>query len=148
MLTDRIRRTPGPGQLALVRALLVLALLTPFGCGPGPDPSTDAGGREVATHFLDQLREGQVEPAWQATTTEFKSLMGLESLRGFLKARPALRSSAEHVTARDARRDGRVMAEHVFRATATVRGKPATTTVVVLVARDGDRWAVEQVRVE
>ncbi len=147
----RTELEPRPVRVVLLRpgvATILLALCALVGCGRGADPATEAGGREAATQFLDRLRAGQIEPAWEATTAEFKSLMGLESLRDFVKGRPALRSPAEHVSARDARRDGRIMAEHVFRATGTVRGKPATATVIVLVARDGDRWAVEQVRPE
>ena len=73
--------------------------------------------------------------------------MGLESLRDYTKAHPALKAPAEHAESRDVSLGGRAMSECVFHATAKVRGKPVPATITVLVApEDGGR--VERVVVQ
>lgn len=118
------------------------------GCGGSFLGGSSGDGRGAATHFLTELREGRLEPAWQGTTSEFKSLMGLENLRDCVKTHPALKNSAEYVEARDATRNGKSMVEHVFRAEARVRGKAVESTVKVLVAAGGGSWSVEHLSVE
>jgi len=132
-------------RLAVIAACFAL---TPAGCGAsGPGPNAD--GREAAAQFLGDLRADRLGPAWQGTTPEFKSLMGLESLRDCVKAHTALKGPAEYVESRDASRDGRAMVEHVFKAEGRTRGKPVTSTVKLLVTRAGDgSWSVEYLRVE
>ena len=118
------------------------------GCGGSFLGGSSGDGRGAATQFLTELREGRLEPAWQGTTSEFKSLMGLENLRDCVKTHPALKGPADYVEARDAARDGRTMVEHVFRAEGRIRGKPVTSTVKVLVAAGDGDWGVEHLRIE
>ena len=54
--------------------------------------------------FLDELRAGRLEPAWQGTSTEFKSLMGLENLRDYVKTHPALKAPGRVCRVPDVRR--------------------------------------------
>ena len=78
----------GRGRIALV----VLALA--FAGGPGCSqsaPEADAG-RAIASAFLDEIRQGRVDAAWAGTTAEFKSMLGLEGLRGLVRKNRALRS--------------------------------------------------------
>ncbi len=131
-------------RLAVHAAFFGLVLA---GCGvSGPKAGDD--GREAAARFLDDLRAGRLDPAWQGTSSEFKSLMGLEGLRDCVKAHPALKGPAEYVEARDAAREGRAMVEHVFRAEGRLRNKAVTSTVKVLVAVGDGKWGVENLRVE
>jgi len=132
-------------RLAMACSLLGLTFAgcgRPLGGAPGGD------GRDAASHFLGELRAGHLEPAWQETTPDFKSLMGLENLRDYVKRHPALKGPAEYAESRDAARDGRPMVEHVFKAQAHTRGKTVPATVKVLVAAENGGWGVGHVTVE
>jgi hypothetical protein len=122
-------------------AFLLLALA---GCG-GAGSAGGEGGREAAVQFLDDLRAGRVEPAWQATSTEFKSLMGHESLRDYVKAHPALKGPAEYAESRPI--EG-ALTECRFRATTKTKGKSVPATIKVLVGPTGEGWRVEKLSVE
>jgi hypothetical protein len=117
------------------------------GCGRSAG-QWDEQARTSAVQFLDELRTGRLEPAWQSCSTEFKSLMGLENLRDYVKTHAALKSPAEFTEARPIDRNGQTMAECRFRGTWKQRGKEVTTTIKVLVASADEGWKVEQVAVE
>lgn len=136
-------------RFAIRTGMLAILLGLPHpGCG-GPGGSAASGaGREAASHFLEELRAGRLRPAWEGTTPEFKSLMGLENLRDYVKAHPALKGPAEYVESRDAARDDHAMVEHVFRANARIRGKTVPARVKVLVAAADGNWGVEHLSVE
>lgn len=105
-------------------------------------------GRAVAAQFLDQVRAGQLEAAWQGCSTEFKSLTGVENLRDYVKAHPAPKAPAEFGEARAVDRKGRSMEEYVFRGTAKVRGKTAPATIRVPLAHGDAGWQAEHLSVE
>lgn len=123
-----------------------LALIT-VGCGRTGTAVNDEP-RAIAVRFLDELRAGKLQPAWQGASTEFKSLMGLENLRDYVKRHPALKASAEYSESRTIDRDGRALVESVFHATPRVRGKPVPAKIKVLLAAGTDGWKVEQLVVE
>jgi hypothetical protein len=124
-----------------------MAALLVAGCGGSGGPWYEQA-RTAAVQFLDELRAGRLEPAWQGCSIEFKSLMGLENLRDYVKTHAALKSAAEFAEARPIQRNGQAMAECRFRGTSKQRGKEVTTTIKVLVASAGEGWKVEQVVVE
>jgi hypothetical protein len=133
-------RRPG-GRTAVIAAPLVA------GCG-GSGGQWDEPARTAAAQFLDELRAGRLEPAWRGCSTEFKSLMGLENLRDYVKVHVALKSAAEFTEARPIQRNGQTMAECRFRGLSKRRGKEVTATIKVLVASADEGWKVEQVVVE
>jgi hypothetical protein len=135
------RWSRGPATIATLTALVIT------GCSR-PASEVGDGGRAAAVRFLDELRAGRLEPAWQGSSAEFKSLMGLESLRDYVKAHPALKAPAEYAETRAIDRNGRSMTECVFHATTKLRGKPATATIRVLLAPGDDGWEVEHLAVE
>lgn len=124
-----------------------MVLLLAAGCGGSGGP-WDEQARTAAAQFIDELRVGRLEPPWQGCSAEFKSLMGLENLRDYVKAHAALKSTAEFTEARPIQRNGQMMAECRFRGTSKHRGKEVTTTIKVLVASAGEGWKVEQVAAE
>ncbi|WP_165244917.1 hypothetical protein [Paludisphaera soli] len=128
-------------------ASFALVALMGAGCGRSGTQAVDES-RAAAERFLGEVREGRFQPAWDGGSTEFKSLMGVETLRDLVKAHPALKSPAEFAESRAIERDGLAQSECVFRATAKVRGKPVTATIKVLVAPDADGWKVERLSVE
>ena len=123
-------------------ALLALALA---GCGRSAS-EVDELGRTAASGFLDELRDGQIEPAWEGASAEFKSLMGLESLRDFVATHPALRAPAEYAESRPSEQGG--MTEYVFEATPPSAGASAPGTIKVLVSEGADGCEVEHLSVE
>ena len=128
------------------RAAVIAALLV-RGCdGSGEEWHEQA--RTAAVGFLDELRAGRLEPAWQGCSTEFKSLMGLENLRDYVRTHAALKSTAEFTEARPINRNGQTMAECLFTGSSKQRGKEVTSTIKVLVASADQGWKVEQVAVE
>lgn len=137
----------GSGWSNCVHISLILITLLSVGCGR-TGSAVDGATRAIAVRFLDELRAGNLEPAWQSSSTEFKSLMGIENLRDYVKAHPALKVPAEYADSRTIDRDGRTLAEYRFHATARVRGKPVPATIKVLLASGDDGWKVEQLAVE
>jgi hypothetical protein len=128
---------------------LALTALALAGCGQA-DVTGGGEARAVAARFLDDVRAGRYEVAWQGTSTEFKSLMGVENLRDYVKSHPALRSPAEHVESRATVRGGHSMTDSVFRATPLARRgkKSVRATIRVLLAPEGEAWKVEKLSVE
>lgn len=125
----------------------VLIVVVAVGCGR-TGSAGDEDGRAIAVRFLDDLRAGKLEPAWQGSSTEFKSLMGVENLRDYVKTHPALKAPAEYAESRTIDRDGLSMVEHIFHATTQVRRKPVSATIKVLLAAGDDGWKVEHLAVE
>jgi hypothetical protein len=125
----------------------MIAALLVAGCG-WSGRQWDEQARSAAAQFLDELKAGRLQPAWQNCSTEFKSLMGLENLRDYVKTHAALKSAAEFTEARPVERNGQTMAECRFRGTSKLRGKEVTNTIKVVVASAGEGWKVEQVAVE
>jgi hypothetical protein len=149
--------------MRIVRAVSGLGLAVAASClgiACVGDSSAPADGRAAATSFLDEIRAGRVEPAWRATTVEFKSLMGLDSLRDYVRAHPALKGKAEFLDGRTVKSSGPELAEYTFRAIppppakARGRGKkagpaqPASATIRVTTAREDGTLKVERLAIE
>jgi len=139
--------TERPGTLHCIATVAMLALAS-AGCGAGSEPPKDAS-QQAASKFLEDLRAGKVEAAWQETSTEFKSLMGLGSLKDYVKAHPALKAPAEFAEVRNIEREGHFMAECKFHSSAKVKGKSAPAMIDVIVgSSDGGEWKVEKLSVQ
>jgi len=136
-----------PATSRFIRYLAAAALLSAVGCGQAFAPDSDSG-KLIATGFLDDLRAGKVEDAWQGASTEFKSLMGLHSLKDLVKRHPALKAPAEFAERRPVELNGRKLAEHVFLGTSKVRGKPVPSTIKVLLGAEHGGLRVEKLSVE
>lgn len=136
-----------PGVPRLLATAVTLALIS-SGCGAGADPPKDAS-RQTALRFLEELKAGRIEAAWQGTSTEFKSLMGLGALKDFVKTHPALKGPVESADMEKVEREGHVMAKCRFHGSAKVKGKSVPATIDVFVgSSDGGEWKVEKVSVE
>lgn len=122
--------------------LLLLAGLAFYFLFRAASPPGQDEGRRVATQFLDALRSGQVDAAWESTSAEFKSMLGLEGFRDYIRKHPALTAPADCSEVIPQTRNGLALAECVFRPT---DGK---ATIRVLVAREAEAPRVEHVTVE
>ena len=83
-----------PKRRQILTWLVIPTLAAGLACGK-TSPAQIDGGRGVASAFLDELRAGRIDPAWQTTTVEFRSLMGSDSLRDYVRTHPALKGTAE-----------------------------------------------------
>lgn len=120
------------------RAVIGLVLLA--GCG-SPPTLPDAEGRQIAEAFLADIRGGQADAAWADTGTDFKSYMGRDAFRAFVKATPALRGPAEFGDCKMTEVNGLRVAECTF------KPKAGGLIRVDLSPADG-RWRVERLAVE
>lgn len=137
---------------------MLLALGLPFAVCIGIACDRVSGGRleegrRVAESFLEEVRGGRTDQAWQSTTVEFKSLMGSGSLRDYVRARPVFRSPAEYVDARPLETGGGRLVEFLFRATPPPpKGHPRKTmgpqTIRVMVDFGETPARVERLAVE
>lgn len=146
----RTRKQPVFEPLALAGVLGLAVVLA--GCSQSASEAA-SDGRDLATRFLDDLRAGQVQAAWERTSTDFKSLMGLESLRDYVKTHPALKGPAEFSGSRPVERNGIALTEYEFRATPpqTSRRKAASAspaTVKLLVIQQAEGPVIELLSVE
>jgi hypothetical protein len=127
-------------------AALVLAL---SGCHRAGPPERD--GRACAEAFLAAIRGGQVEPAWQSTSDEFKSIMGLGSFLELVAQHPALRSEAVYDSTVTRDSEGLSLAECVFHATPPASGRKTQalpTTIKVLLSAPDAEWKVDHLALE
>lgn len=97
---------------------------------PSDNPQT------VAVAFLDLVRAGHVDKAWEATGAEFKSFMGREQFRLFVKKHGEMKVSAA---------PGEVANEGALRHCSFMCGK---LKLAVIVGVSDGRWRVEGVRPE
>lgn len=131
---------------------LVAAAALGAGCGRTSPAQVDAG-QEVAATFLEELRAGRVAPAWQGTTVEFKSLMGSDALRDYVRAHPAFQARAEFVASESVESGRGRMVAYRFRATPPPGKKkpktpPPPATIRVLLDFTADPPRVERLNVE
>jgi len=131
-------------RLRHVFAPLALALaLVCAGCGGGAAPEPDAS-RDVAARFLDEIRAGKAEAAWEGTSTEFKSLLGRDGFVAYVRKHPALKEKEPplFVSFNSAERNGIPVGECAFRSASK------KSAVKVLVAKENGTWKVERLTVD
>lgn len=146
----RILRTVAGFGLAVAVSCLGIA------CVGGS--AVPADGQAAATTFLEEIRAGRIEPAWRATSVEFKSLMGLGTLRDYVRTHPALKGQAEFVEGRPVKSGGPELVEYKFRATAPPpakgrgkkagSGRSASATIRVTTAREDGILKVDRLVLE
>lgn len=136
-------RKRGGRSLPIVLAVLALATVSLWlvwslrRAAAPPD-----NGREIATAFLDDLRNNRVDAAWAGTTAEFKSFLGRERLHAFVRSQPVLKTDLAFSDSQEFEANGIRLIAYIFRAPAT----PAA--VRVLLAKEQGQWKVERLTVE
>lgn len=146
-VNDRYRRARTGKALAVVALVIVILGATGWivagwlaGASSAPD-----GGREIATTFLQQIREGKANAAWEATTAEFKSDQGRESFLLYVRQNRSLAQAAEFISTQEVSANNLPRTECVFRVASPARGKG---TLRVLLANERGTWKVERLTVE
>ena len=128
--------------LPWLRRVLVVALVLSAGCGSEP-PLPEETGRPIADTFLDEIRKGNVDTAWNGTSAEFKSLMGLDSFRRYVKSHPALKNPANFQEGKRIDKPPMKLAECVY-----AIDKPKATKVRLILAPENDVWKVERLEAD
>lgn len=127
-------------QRLLLPLLLLGMLVSCEGCGRGV---TQPQAADVATAFLEAIRQGQVTEAWQETSTDFKSAMGHDRIKVFVKSQPVLRESSTLFSEGTVEVQGRPYHRCLF----TPASGRKQVVVLLRAERAGD-WKVERLLVE
>lgn len=128
------------------RWTISLSLLAGFiaaGCGGSVPPQAE--GRAAAEPFLENIRNDKVDAAWESTSAEFKSDMGRENFRRFVKGHPVLKQPLDFSAYEPNQTNGLAFGACDFK---TPQSAPASAKVRILVAREDNQWKVERVIVE
>ncbi|MBX6311748.1 MAG: hypothetical protein IRY99_02320 [Isosphaeraceae bacterium] len=91
---------------------------------------------------MRDIRDGKIDSAWSGTTAEFKSFMGREQFRAYVRAHRALSEPSEFSAAQAVSRNGLPMTEYIF------RPRSGASTIKVLLAREQGQWKPERLTVE
>lgn len=120
-----------------IYAILLIAVAL-GGCNSTPSLPADQG-QSIAEAFLNDIRSGKVDNAWQETTPEFKSLMGKEAFRDYVKRRPALKSETKFESAKPNQSSTMKLVEFQFSA-----DKPKPLKITVMLSPSENAWRVER----
>jgi hypothetical protein len=121
-------------------------IATLAGCRRSPPPADAATTQRVADAFLEQLRGGQYDAAWESTTAEFKSDEGRESFAKYVMSKPQLRQPLNFISYEVADQNGLKRGQCIYEPASASKSGPAR--IRLLVAQDGGQWRVEGIFVE
>lgn len=97
-VTNRERVTSsraGMAKIWVTAALVMTAMLVVAGVWLMRGEVTASGADDEAIRFLEMIRTGEVDRAWEDTTPEFKSFLGRDRFRKTVKANPAFQHPSE-----------------------------------------------------
>lgn len=133
------RQRSGRSRLLVLAPLLVVLAAAAgwYWLRPSTQPGLDEG-RSVAESFLEAIRAGTPEAAWESTTAEFKSASGRESFVSQVRALPALREHLEFISAQTVTVQNEPRTEYLFR-------EPKTgATVRIVIGKEAGQWKVDR----
>lgn len=137
----RHRSTDRPARTWLVVLLAILAALgvvvywksTQLPAQPAVEELVAIGER-----FLQQVREGETEAAWESTTVEFKSAQGKEHFKGYVKSHAVLGKPMEFISAQQ------VLVQEQPRTELLYREPESGDTIRVLLGHERGKWKVDR----
>ncbi|NLS90982.1 MAG: hypothetical protein GXX96_02190 [Planctomycetaceae bacterium] len=97
---------------------------------------------KTASLFLEDIRHDRVDAAWSGTTAEFKSFMGKDRLRQFVRTHSVLKEPTEFLEFQMISINGLPLAECTFRSSI------GASTIHVLLANEAGQWKVERLLVD
>jgi hypothetical protein len=100
------------------------------------------GAKQQATTFLEQIRSGQIDEAWAATSADFKSMYGRDRFHQYVKAHPVLKVEMEFVNCQFVTEGELRLAKCQF--------KPlgATGQIEVVLHPETDRWRIGRLSID
>lgn len=125
----------------LMAGLLLLSAVVGCSLSGESEVVTEEQGRPVAEKFLELIRGGKAEDAWDSTTAEFKSAEGRESFIRSLKGRKFLSESLTFDSVQTADMNGTKRNEFRF-------NSKDGHTVTVIVGPENDEWKVDWLKIE
>jgi hypothetical protein len=117
-----------------------------WGCGGRSAPAEAAVGQRVADQFLAQIREGQLDAAWQSTSAEFKSDEGRESFVREVKSKAFFRQPMTFVKYEVGDLNGLKRGQCFYESAKGGKGPAARLRIVV--GQDAGEWRVDGMFVE
>jgi hypothetical protein len=124
--------------VVLLVVFVVLAIVVFFTWRSAPTQPDLEEGRAVAESFLELVRKGQPQQAWESTTSEFKSAQGRESFVQYVKKHPALAAPLNFVSVQTVTLQNSPRAEYLYR---SADGK----NVRLLAGNERGTWRVDRV---
>lgn len=143
-----IEQQANPRPLLLkISGVLFLGLAVWLGYGWWNRPHLKQNeGLNIAAEFLQSIRKGAVDQAWESTTAEFKSAFGRENFRKWVRNHPVVMKDLEFVKTQPTH-PGDLPREFLF-TPASEASKPDAALIQVLLARDDRGWRVERLLVD
>lgn len=124
------------GLLALLIVMSVAAVCLWW--KPSTQPSADAG-QQVVEAFLQKIREGHPDQAWDSTTAEFKSAQGKESFVRSVEDIEFLKQPMRFFAVQTVTVQNQPRSEYLFRAP----DGNAKTNIRVVIGAEGSEWKVD-----
>ncbi|HEX3727600.1 MAG TPA: hypothetical protein VHV08_15205 [Pirellulales bacterium] len=123
----------------LVPTVIVLAIATFWMWQRQPaQPNVDEA-HQATDRFLELVRQGHADQAWQSTTAEFKSAQGREVFVGYVKSHSWLKEPLSFVSVQTVTLQDRPRAECVY------RSPKSPGTVRLLIDNDHGVWRVDRI---
>lgn len=130
----------GKTQLVVLLAVfVVLAVAVVWMWRKQPTQPDFDEGRAVADKFLELIRSGQAQQAWDSTTAEFKSAEGRESFLQYVKDHPSLAKPLSFVSVQTVTVQNSPRAEYVYRAA------DGSSTVRLLAGAERGTWRIDRI---
>lgn len=139
---DNKRAWLGPALAGVLVLLPVLGGAWYARSRPVPQAPPDVG-KQVAEQFLEQLRTGQAEAAWQSTTAEFKSDEGRESFVRYARQHAAVWPAIEFQEYKRGELNGLPRGQAFYQPSTSAVPPPSIKQVRIAVAQEEGTWKVE-----
>ena len=139
---DSQRNWLGPALAGVLIVALAGWGISYFLRQPVPQAPPDVG-KEVAELFLQQIREGNADLAWQSTTADFKSDEGRESFARRVREYAALWPAVEFHKYRQGELNGLPRGQCVYQISEKTAIPLPIKQVRIAVAKEENTWKVE-----
>lgn len=133
------------GKAVLIALLAIFVVLGVAVVWVWRSPATQpdlAEGRAVTEAFLERIRAGKPQEAWESTTAEFKSAEGRESFVRYVKKNAILTKPLAFVSVQTVTAQGQPRAEYIY------RSENPAGTVRLLAGNDQGSWRVDRITLE
>lgn len=134
----------GNNAFWILSALAMLAAIFIAGWWYVNRPVSTDNAEQEAIRFLDLIREGEVDLAWEGTTAEFKSFVGLDRLKTTVQQNSALRQPSEIFSSQKVNVGPLELLECLF----APENNPDIQIRVLLAPTKKREWKVERLELE
>jgi hypothetical protein len=138
MASSSYCRRGGRTQLIVLLVVLAISAIVAiwYWIQPRTQPAAETG-RQIATSFLDKIRAGHADQAWESTTAEFKSAQGKESFIQSTKYEQHAKKEMQFVSMQTVLVQEVPRAEYVFRS-------DDGQTLRLVIGKESGQWKVDR----